>query len=855
MASGVKDSLYDALVSDEMPKNQTLEEHDKQHHHGHFDPSTQSCKFRDEMEVETDTDKADDVDVDREGGGNGELGYEGKKSLVTAEEDAAYMEAVNNGDMETAAKMVREAAARAYPNTKVVEEGGKPKVVYHGSTNDFTEFDYGKIGSSTDQGLFGSGFYFSDHYPTAEQYALREAKEGIKGKVFEVFLNVTNPICLSDFKSSEEIARILDADPYYFLMIYDFPTPRNSSGFTSYAEFAGYDGSIVKHKDGSSEIVAFTKDLIKSADPVTHYDDGSIVPLSKRFGGGEDIRFAIGKDEPFPYEQEEKDVGKDIRHSITDGEEAEPFSEEFWAEVHPERGSSYSSEFGEDAGEQEHTDIEAYKANFTKDGKYKMPFKDGKFSKEIMERANKERGEKEGVWTEESRAEAEAAGRVLSNLLGGVSFDLSDVAYGEINRLSGDRYTWESLISKEEIPLTRFQRGIFAADVTPKEMIQIAKESVVNAGGKQTELGLTLDIPDFGDVIVVGKSGLKHGLRGFGRYEEVFSKTNADILPQIGDILKKSIIVNEMSPRMDKDKHITGSTILLGAAIDDSNEIVPVVSIIAHAENTSRENPFVKIYPLKSIDAKNLKDRQGFQPPLTPSSSMGVSIPQMIEKIKGVVPIFSQDIYNHFNDKRTDGVYENLRFRNTAGKVVGEYDRKTGKITLYPGAKVKDVVHEFSHGLWQYSEQESKAGRTGLQDKLHQIAKSAPEAVKDAVGRNYAGQNPNVILEECFTHEMARKSEQNKEFAKAISTARGKKWYQRAWGAIKETYAGFSRKMGWDKADLGKLEKMNAHDAADWILKQMANGKRIGDVRPEEKSSIQPWGTDDVPEEEQIVRK
>ena len=230
---------------------------------------------------------------------------------------------------------------------------------------------------------------------------------------------------------------------------------------------------------------------------------------------------------------------------------------------------------------------------------------------------------------------------------------------------------------------------------------------------------------------------------------------------------------------------------------------------------------------------KNLKDRQGFQPPLTPSSSMGVSIPQMIEKIKGVVPIFSQDIYNHFNEKRTDGVYENLRFRNTAGKVLGEYGRKTGKITLYPGAKIKDVVHEFSHGLWQFAEQEAKAGRTGLRDKLHQIAKSAPDAVKDAVGRNYYDQNPNVVLEECFTHEMARRSEQNKAFARAISTARGKKWYQRAWGAIKETYAGISKKMGWDKADVGKMEKMDAHEAAEWILGQMAKGKRFGNINPE----------------------
>ena len=142
------------------------------------------------------------------------------------------------------------------------------------------------------------------------------------------------------------------------------------------------------------------------------------------------------------------------------------------------------------------------------------------------------------------------------------------------------------------------------------------------------------------------------------------------------------------------------------------------------------------------------------------------------------------------------------------------------------------MVHEFSHGLWQYAEQEAKAGRTGLRDKLHQIAKSAPDAVKDAVGRNYYDQNPNVILEECFTHEMARRSEQNKAFVEAISTVRGKYWYKKVWRAIKDTWAGFSRKMGFGNANVKKLDKMTAHEAAEWILGQMAKGKRFGDVRP-----------------------
>ena len=67
-----------------------------------------------------------------------------KKPLVTPEEDAAYMEAVGKGDMKTAAKMVREVAGRAFPNTKVVDEDGLPQVLFHGTADNFSVFDLSK---------------------------------------------------------------------------------------------------------------------------------------------------------------------------------------------------------------------------------------------------------------------------------------------------------------------------------------------------------------------------------------------------------------------------------------------------------------------------------------------------------------------------------------------------------------------------------------------------------------------------------------------------------------------------------------------------------------------------------------
>ena len=190
--------------------------------------------------------------------------------------------------------------------------------------------------------------------------------------------------------------------------------------------------------------------------------------------------------------------------------------------------------------------------------------------------------------------------------------------------------------------------------------------------------------------------------------------------------------------------------------------------------------------------------------------------------------------YVAFSDKniRVDHKWvdgEQRYFKNDKGKVVGTYDRKTGKITLYPGAKPKDVVHEFSHGLWQFAEQEAAAGRSTLMTKFKGIANSAPKAVKDAVLANYGTDDPNVYLEECFTHEMARQSDS--AFAKAIQTPEGRPWYRRAWGVIKNTWNRFAASKKLANVDVSKMDRMDAAQSAKFILRQLAKGMHFGTVQ------------------------
>lgn len=69
--------------------------------------------------------------------------------------------------------------------TKVVNAGGQPLVVWHGSKSDFDKFDKNYIGQ-TDDGYYGRGFYFSPNEEDASGY----------GKAKPYHLWIKNPFVL-----------------------------------------------------------------------------------------------------------------------------------------------------------------------------------------------------------------------------------------------------------------------------------------------------------------------------------------------------------------------------------------------------------------------------------------------------------------------------------------------------------------------------------------------------------------------------------------------------------------------------------------------------------------------------------
>ncbi len=129
--------------------------------------------------------------------------------------------------------------------SKVVDENGRPKVVLHGTPNkDFFAFDSDKVGSGTDAGWLGRGFYF---YGNAPEYASQYA--GKSGRVLQVYLDIKNPY----YASVEEFDRLAEAND-----------PELSKQFREQLEEEGYDG-VYYNGDLNEEWVAFRPEQIKSA--------------------------------------------------------------------------------------------------------------------------------------------------------------------------------------------------------------------------------------------------------------------------------------------------------------------------------------------------------------------------------------------------------------------------------------------------------------------------------------------------------------------------------------------------------------------------------------------------------------
>lgn len=174
-----------------------------------------------------------------------------------------------------------------FKDSKIVDNDGRILKMYHGSPNNFTQFSRDKIGSSTDSGMLGRGFYFTPNLEYAKTYSVRGDN---RGGVLSVYLNIKNPYVIntkSDLNTFNEIY-LGGADK-----LLEYYVKNNLRGFTKAQRNLfekntqrlikdGYDGVFAPYFN--NEVVAFNSEQIK-------------LTTNKSPTVNDDIRFALDGNE------------------------------------------------------------------------------------------------------------------------------------------------------------------------------------------------------------------------------------------------------------------------------------------------------------------------------------------------------------------------------------------------------------------------------------------------------------------------------------------------------------------------------------------------------------------------------
>lgn len=148
---------------------------------------------------------------------------------------------------------------RWYGDSKVVDEEGRPVVVYHGTKADFAEFDPTKMGAS-DEGLAGKGFYFTYNPAEASSYALRENfGAGDAPNVVAAYVALQNPLVITQ-------GVLPDGRKVQELHGGTFITAKGGAAVRKLAQDGGHDGVMWVGRDGGPRhVVAWKAEQIKSA--------------------------------------------------------------------------------------------------------------------------------------------------------------------------------------------------------------------------------------------------------------------------------------------------------------------------------------------------------------------------------------------------------------------------------------------------------------------------------------------------------------------------------------------------------------------------------------------------------------
>ena len=220
-----------------------------------------------------------------------------KFSLKNSDQNA-YEQAVNANDLETAQRFVDKAAIEWGALT---DDNGKPLKLYHGTTNQ-EEKSVWNSKTETFDTYYKKFTVFKNQYEEQSGYFFNSNKDNAGGygsTLYEVYLKMNKPLIVNCHNEN------------YSAITYEGEV-KDTYEWAEYARDKGYDGVIFKNiSDGvgyndlqniTDDYVVFNSSQIKSAETITYDDEGEVIPLNRRFGFYQDIRFSMKETSDYSYE-------------------------------------------------------------------------------------------------------------------------------------------------------------------------------------------------------------------------------------------------------------------------------------------------------------------------------------------------------------------------------------------------------------------------------------------------------------------------------------------------------------------------------------------------------------------------
>ena len=200
-------------------------------------------------------------------------------------------------------------------------------------------------------------------------------------------------------------------------------------------------------------------------------------------------------------------------------------------------------------------------------------------------------------------------------------------------------------------------------------------------------------------------------------------------------------------------------------------------------------------------------------------------------------------VVQHKHGEQIEHGQEVIDLRDTSGNTLGWFNPSNKEVHLLPGANAETVAHEIMwHGTRDWATTEAAKGNEAakkLLKTMKDVEQNVPDALKNKVTRLYRANgvsSADVLFNEWGAWFTMGKG--GKELESAMETAEGRKWYAKALSTVKDAYKDFLTAHGGNRADLAEIDGMTRDEFVDWLSKNFAGGKTLGEIGTPKDTSL-----------------